>query len=759
RAPRGSIVDVSLPGAEEDDLLEVTPVVITPAGEVLFKVRSVANDFRDGRPMIRIERRSLDGTLALWSEVRMRTGERTVELHHRLYNRGDEVVRGLQWGERARWALGASFLPEHGYVTQPLRAQARFVSWAGSALAYALVFPGKPVSIEARNEGHGGLEQVALGGRFDLRPDAHIDERRLLLVVPGALANANTAAFRALGYPLGRVKGRLAREALPATIEASLPNRGATLIASADAEGRFELALPAATYRMVAKSPGGEDVHQVPVVANETTVIDDFVPPRPGFLRFRIEDHAGRPLPGRLIVRGVAPTRDPNFGPAHRAAGAGNVVYSADGTGEVPLPAGIFAVTATHGPEFGIAQQRLKIGKGQGTTARFALEAQIDSTGWVSADLHVHSERSTDSQISIPDRVTSLLAEGVDVVASGDHNHVTDFQPAMAEMPVELGVVDRLLAMTGVEISTETPEWGHFSVYPYRLAAPPFSEVGPAAIFAAIRQRAPDAVIQVNHPRQEGMGYWTRAELNPLTGSGVAGYATDFDAVEVLGRVELSRPQALARNLSDWFALLNLGRRYTATAGSDSHQLIHQGTGYPRTYVQVEDDRPGTLTAAEVARAIKAGRTFVTSGPFLGVTVNGSGPGETVTATEGQVVVDIVVQAARWIDVRRIEVVVNGHVAFSQAVPERTDKVERARLRKGFALDSDAWVVVVVRGERALEAVLPQDGVLPVAFNSPIFVDVDGDGKFRAPRRAGESLDAAAGVRVDAGTAEPRRDR
>ncbi|HEY0713329.1 MAG TPA: CehA/McbA family metallohydrolase, partial [Polyangia bacterium] len=362
---------------------------------------------------------------------------------------------------------------------------------------------------------------------------------------------------------------------------------------------------------------------------------------------------------------------------------------------------------------------------------------------------------STDAQVSIRDRITSLLAEGVDVVASGDHNHVTDYQPVIDEMPEALGVAERLVAMSGVEVTTDAPNWGHFSVYPFpRSTPPPFTEVSPSAIFAAIRQRAPDAIIQVNHPRLEGSGYWAQGQLDPVSGNGQPGYDPGFDAIELLSSAELARPAALDQTLSTWFGLLNLGRRQTATAGSDSHRLIHEGTGYPRTYVQVEDDRPGSVSAPEIARAIKAGRTVVTSGPWLRVTVNGGGPGETVTAPDGRAKVAITVQAARWIDVRRLAVVINGRVAFSQAVPERADRVERARLERTFTLDRDAWVVVVVRGERPLDVVLPQDGVLPVAFNNPIFVDVDGDGRFRAPRRAGDPLDAAASAVIDAGSSD-----
>ena len=45
----------------------------------------------------------------------------------------------------------------------------------------------------------------------------------------------------------------------------------------------------------------------------------------------------------------------------------------------------------------------------------------------------------------------------------------------------------------------------------------------------------------------------------------------------------------------------------------------------------------------------------------------------------------------------------------------------------------DTWYVVVVRGNRSLDPVVPKLGdrdVFPLAFSNPIWVDVDGDGKF-----------------------------
>ena len=124
------------------------------------------------------------------------------------------------------------------------------------------------------------------------------------------------------------------------------------------------------------------------------------------------------------------------------------------------LPSGRYRVTATHGLEYTIDEQEVTVTAGQGATLRALLERVVDTTGFIAADFHVHQLPSSDSSIELPDRVVSLLAEGVEFVAATDHNHVTDFTPAIEQ----LGAGGLLSATTGVEITT--PTWGHFTRSP-----------------------------------------------------------------------------------------------------------------------------------------------------------------------------------------------------------------------------------------------------------------------------------------------------
>jgi hypothetical protein len=267
---------------------------------------------------------------------------------------------------------------------------------------------------------------------------------------------------------------------------------------------------------------------------------------------------------------------------------------------------------------------------------------------------------------------------------------------------------------------------------------PPFVGVEPAEIFSTVRARAPGAVVQVNHPRMPGIGYFNRMELDPATGVAAGeGFSFDFDTIEVANGFELKDTKRFEANLKEWFLLLNLGRRYTAVGNSDSHRLAFNWAGWPRTYVRVVDDRPAAASAGEVARALLAGRAIVSNGPFVHALVDGmAGPGETLRAEQGTVTLQVSVRAPRWMDVRRAEAWVNGRLVASTTRVTPGDSVIRIQWEKVLRLD----IVVIVRGDRPLDVVLPGSGAKPFAFTNPIFVDIDGDGTFRAP---GPDVDTA----------------
>jgi hypothetical protein len=371
----------------------------------------------------------------------------------------------------------------------------------------------------------------------------------------------------------------------------------------------------------------------------------------------------------------------------------------------------------------------------KGAVVQARLKHVIDSHGWISADFHVHASASADSQVPMHDRVYEFLAEGVDLLVATDHNVISDYAPLIQE----LGVGPHLASASGDEITTSG--WGHFGAFP--LAAD-LERSGHGAIGVAgrtakqivdeVRALSPDAIINVHHPRSDrDTGYFEVGRYDARADRAErAGFAFDYDALEVLNGFDDPERRSFDRVLEDWFALLNHGHVVTATGNSDTHHLDPALAGYPRNYVRVRGEHPRLL---DVARAVKGHHSFFTTGPFVDVRVFGAGPGDVAAATGGRARVEITVQAAPWISLSTVRLYVNGIEDQKAPIAASTDVV-RYRGHFDVITKQDGWVVVRVDGDQPLSPVAGDARhhlVKPLAVTNPVLLDVDGNGRYDAP--------------------------
>jgi hypothetical protein len=485
----------------------------------------------------------------------------------------------------------------------------------------------------------------------------------------------------------------------------------------------------------------------ISAVVGATVLAPTPPPPRlpvEGGLSFDVRDaQTGKPIPCKLTLIGVDGTHDPEFTrvdigrqEGDGAIAAFNRIMSLTGVGVAHVPAGTYDVTVSRGPEWEIyTSRRLKITP-RGATVVARLAHVVDTTGWLSADFHVHAARSPDSRVPMQDRIFEFVADDVEMIVATDHNVISDYEPYIRELDAGRYITSAV----GDELTTAG--WGHFGAFPL----PPNLEAAgqgavlvhgrrPADFFQDVRKNAPGAIIDVHHPRIDAeIGYFDIGQFDARADrAGRAGFSWDFDALEVMNGYQDPVRRSVDRVVDDWFALLNHEHLVTATGNSDTHHLSFNIGGYPRNFVKVREDKPERIDPKEVAAAVRGHHTFFTTGPFVSLDVNGGSIGDLVPARGGKATADIKVQAAPWVSVDRVTLYLNGQEAKRWTVAPGTGPV---RFHEKFDLSTprDGYVVVRVDGEKSLSPVVG-DGktftAYPFALTNPVFLDVDGDGKYR----------------------------
>jgi len=723
----GRLLELGARQEPQDELLELGTVVYVGGSPLPLRVVGIDVNRVDERPVLTVQEVSRDGRLQLRTRFRLAPGQDYVELVSTATNMSGTRISAVQLGDRAEWPGTPAFAPRLGYVHVPTRAEVPWLGRAARRHSYGFAFPEHPAQTSFEFDVKVPSGELALDVSADLAPGESSAFRRDAIVVTGGLGELSRVAWQRLKKPFGSARGVLSPPQKWATISAQHPDGRTVLSVSAAADGSFELPLPAGEYRFVLQAPGGED-EELGQVREGAELTLGLVPPRPGTLSYLITDEHEQPLPGRLLVRGVPPTKDPDLVPSEGEAGSKDMLYSLTGAGALQLPAGRYEVLASHGPEYSLPRQELEVNADLGATFRAVLARTVDTSGYLAGDFHVHASPSHDSNVTLTDRVLTLAAEGVELAVPTDHNHVTDYAEAISHQRLD----GKLASMTGVEITTLN--WGHFNAYPYAkaLEVPHTHETSPLEIFAVVRARAPQAVLQVNHPRMPGVGYFNRGELDTKTGVAAApGFSFAFDTLEVSNGYDLEDPRVFERNLHEWFELLNLGHHYTAVGNSDSHHVVYQWAGWPRTYVRVPDQDLAHVAPLDVARALTSGHAVVSCGIFVLPTANGSaGPGDTVQGSRVSLAISL--RAPDWVDVSKVEVYANG-VQVEQRTRSRLPGKPGWNLHVDLEVKADTWIVVVARGDRFLNNALPGKWIKPFGFSNPIYVDADSDGKFVSP--------------------------
>ncbi|MEC7862312.1 MAG: hypothetical protein VYC70_06730, partial [Verrucomicrobiota bacterium] len=310
----------------------------------------------------------------------------------------------------------------------------------------------------------------------------------------------------------------------------------------------------------------------------------------------------------------------------------------------------------------------------------------------------------------------------------------------------------------GIEL---TGSGAHFNAFPYKPdpkkqdgGAPQWTKDPrlTAITLRHLQDSDPDRWVHINHPSmEENFVDWNG---DGLIDGGYANLGTMIDGLEtqnyLLNNILAGAPYRIDKKLGPggrvkyirefiWLQILNQGHRVWGIAVSDAHTVHGNGAGGWRTYVKSSTDDPSKIDWRELVRNSKSGQMILTNGPYLEVSASGGVlAGGNLRASGGEVNLKVRVQCTDWIDIDRVQILVNGDqrkdLNFTREENKEMflDGVIKFNQKLKVKLSQDSHLIVVAYGEgfnlsKGFGS-SAQSSMNPCAYNNPIFVDVDGGG-------------------------------
>jgi hypothetical protein len=743
----GAVVALQQARGQSHDWESLRPLIAIDGVLHQPRVRSVRLALASKRPAVVVEAsiETASGEVSVERTLRIADVRNVLRISTRVLVIDGPTPRSLQVVERVAFGGATPTAPMHGALQVSVPLEAEWIASAVERNAVLVASLAGAVRVMGHSVDHGRADLIRftdvwlktdVGGKGGYGAESVI-----------ATSNAGLGqAVRALGWVRGKpfVEAVVVLDTNPpdAQVEVVDMSTGKLVVSALpDEQRRALIPLPESALRSalsVRARAGG-------IAASESTELRGppfqplalTIPESSSMLISVRQTNTGEPLPARVRILPLKGTRPLNLGPEGSASGALDTLIVGTGRATLNLPAGYYRVIVTHGPEWTVDDRTVALGVGKRLELHAELERAIDPGAWIPCELHVHQEPSPDSRVSLEDRVASLVAEGIAFAVPTDHNHVTDLSAAIAAQPLW-----GLTSVPGVEVTTEQPGFGHFNVFPYPWdpggighGAPEYRGLSPAELFSSLHALDPDLIVQVNHPRIEGgIGYFDAADYHVEDDHGSSLWSDDFDALEVWNGFDLARWSNMQRVFSEWLGMLEHGHRIVATGGSDSHTIRSEGAGYPRTYIRAP--LAGVAPGTQLVRALREGRAFVTSGPFLNVRIADHGIGDTVALHTSAVTLEVFVQTASWQQVSTLRVYLGTKLIRSLPIgsPSAITSAGRRYQRTiRLTIDTPGPLVVTVEGDETLEPVVARRGVKPFAFTNPIWLTRHEEGLREGP--------------------------
>lgn len=452
-----------------------------------------------------------------------------------------------------------------------------------------------------------------------------------------------------------------------------------------------------------------------------------------------LDDTSGRPVPCRVHFRspdgipyqphGHHDHVNSNQGTWHVDVGGdvrlGQITYAyIDGTCQGWLPRGDVIVDVARGFEYEPLRERVRIEPGQRELAlRLRRWTDMNAAGWWSGDSHVHF-------LSTVGSLREQRAEDLNVVnlLQSQWGHLYTSTEEFTGSPA-VSQDGRYATYVGQENRQHV--LGHLILWGLREPVMPWCSDGPNEA-------------ELGGTMDVTMSHWADACHEqggtvivphfpaPYGEQGVL-IATDrADGVEMLAQNPMFH--------EEYYRFLNLGYRLPIVGGTDKMDNAVP-VGLYRTYAFLGDDE---FSYDAWVRAVRAGRTFLSGGPMMGLEIDGRGIGEMVELA-GPGTVEVHAWSESIFPIHTLQLVQQGKVVASS---EDASGARRLEVRTQLRVDEHTWFAARSGGPGYFDGTPHRDAWARnvCAHTSPIYVACGGAWELFDPAEAERVLTVVDGA-------------
>ena len=393
--------------------------------------------------------------------------------------------------------------------------------------------------------------------------------------------------------------------------------------------------------------------------------------------------------------------------------------FQSNGSEDVKVPAGKVFIQVSHGPQYEI--QKLEVDASANTNPVVINLKRLDLPSyfgkWWSGDVHVHMNYTGHYQ-NKPDRlIQQAKAEDLNFV----YNLIVNKEQRIPDINYFSTTPDQVsdnetMLLHGQEFHTSF--WGHLGLLHLKdhFILPGYSGYPQTAVeslfphnsFIADRAHAQQGLVGYVHPFEQSEVFPDQSAtlMNELPVDAALG---KVDYYELIGFSDHKASEHI------WYKLLNCRLRIPAAAGTDAmanYASLRGPVGLNRVYVRAEE----TLDANVFESKLKAGKSFVTNGPILGLKIENANPGESMVINAKGQSLSYTGFLRSNVPVDHVEVIWNGEVVATHSPKGPT---KSADLKGTIKVKGTGWLLLRAWSDQA-HPDLPD--LYPYASTNPIYV-------------------------------------